>query len=151
MDNWLRSIAANLVMPLMDAGQRRAEVRRTFAQGRERLLSYRQSLLTAWQETEDALARESELQKRVESIRSQRQLAEETYQHLRLEYLNGISDFLDVLTALIDAQELEREMITARLELFVARVSLYRALAGPVPELEENNQIQDNLTPVLPL
>ena len=54
----------------------------------------------------------------------------QTYDQLRLEYLNGISDYLDVLTALTNEQRLRRALISAKLDLLEFRIALYRALAG---------------------
>jgi NodT family efflux transporter outer membrane factor (OMF) lipoprotein len=54
--NWLTTIAGNLILPLIDGGQRRAEVERQRSLRQQRLYEYGQATLTAIQEVEDALA-----------------------------------------------------------------------------------------------
>ncbi len=96
----------------------------------ERLFEYGQAVLTAFQEVEDALIQEKKQVERIHSLEAQVGLVRQTYEQLRIEYLNGISDYLDVLTALTNEQRLRRELISANLGLLEFRVALYRALAG---------------------
>ena len=129
-DNWMRSFAANLFAPLFYAGQRQAEVDRTEAVKKQRLYQYGQTILTAFQEVENALVLEKNQKQRIESLQKQLEMAQKTYSQLRLEYFNGMSDYLDVLTALDEEQRLQRNLLSARLSLLEYRVGLHRALAG---------------------
>jgi outer membrane protein TolC len=49
---------------------------------------------------------------------------------LRSQYLNGAADFIDVLIALRERQEIERNVLSANLDRLSFRIALYRALAG---------------------
>ncbi len=129
-DNWLRNIAGNLLAPLIDGGRRAAEVERTRAVEKQRLAQYGQEVLTAFQEVEDALIQEQQQRRRIASLRGQVELAEQTVRQLQVEYLNGVSDYIDVLTALTEEQRLRRDLLTARRQLVEFRIALYRALAG---------------------
>jgi len=129
-DNWLSSFAGNLFAPLMYAGQRQAEVDRTEAVKKQRLYQYGQTILTAFREVEDALVQEKKQKEKIESIWKQLEMARQTYEQLRLEYFNGMSDYLDVLTALDEEQRLQRDLLSAKLALMEYRIGLYRALAG---------------------
>jgi outer membrane protein TolC len=60
-------------------------------------------------------------------------LAKETYERLQREYVNGVSAYLDFLTALVDLQSLQQELIEAHRLQIEYRIALYRALAGPIP------------------
>lgn len=133
-DDWIRTLAGSLVAPVIDGGARQAEVRRADALRRERLYRYGQAVLDAIREVEDALEREARQRERLRSIARQVRLAEESYEQLRREYLNGVRDYLDVLTALTDEQRLRREQLSARLALYEFRIALYRAVAGAIPE-----------------
>ena len=75
---------------------------------------------------------ESARAKRLASLQQQVRLAREAQQQLQLQYINGASDFLDVLTALTNEQRLRRDLLSARLDLYETRIALYRALAGSV-------------------
>lgn len=129
-DDWLRSLAGNLLAPLFRGGELRAEVDRTTSLRQQRLLEYGQTVLTALREVEDALVRERLQRERLASLQVQVEYAAETHRRLRIEYFNGVGDFLDVLTALVDLQRLERDRLAARLVLLEDRIALYRALAG---------------------
>ncbi len=129
-ESWLASIAAELVAPLYDAGRREAEVERTVAARRQRLADYGQTALVAFREVEDALARESYQLRRIASLSRQVELAISTLRQLRTQYLNGAAEYLDVLDALRERQQLERSLVTARLDRVAFRIALHRALAG---------------------
>jgi NodT family efflux transporter outer membrane factor (OMF) lipoprotein len=129
-DQWVRSFTAGLVGPLIDGDERDAEVDRVEALERQRLYEYGQVTLVAFREVENALIQEKKQAERIESLERQVTLAARAYERLRTEYLNGVTDYIDVLTALTDEQRLRRDLVSARLALLEFRVALYRALAG---------------------
>ncbi len=129
-ENWALSVLGNLAAPLLDAGRRAAEVERTRAVEQRLLMTYGQTILTAFREVEDALVRERKQLEQVRRLEHQVALAEASYDQLRIEYRNGITDFIDVLSALTDEQQLRRELLTARRVRLEFRIALYRALAG---------------------
>lgn len=129
-NEWVTSFAGNLLAPLFNAGELRAEVDRTQAIQKQRLYQYGQATLTAFQEVENALIQEKKQQERIHSLEEQVQLARRSYEQLRIEYLNGVSDYIDVLTALTEEQQLRRDLLSAKLLRLEYRIALYRALAG---------------------
>ena len=130
LSGWVSSFGGNLLAPLFYAGQRKAEVDRAEAVKNQRLYQYGQAVLTAYQEVEDALVQEKKQRQKIESIQKQLEMAQQSYEQLRLEYFNGMSDYLDVLTALDEEQRLQRDLLSARMTLLEYRIALYRALAG---------------------
>jgi NodT family efflux transporter outer membrane factor (OMF) lipoprotein len=129
-EEWARSFASELVAPLLDAGRREAEADRTEAVRRQRLFEYGQAILTAFREVEDALVQEKKQLEQIRHLKEQVRLGRQSYERLKIEYFNGVSDYIDVLTALTDVQRLRQELISARLALLEFRIGLYRALAG---------------------
>ncbi|MBD3335425.1 MAG: TolC family protein, partial [Candidatus Eisenbacteria bacterium] len=129
-ESWAHSFAANLLAPIFYGGQLRAEVDRNEALKQQRLYEYGQATLVAFQEVEDALIQEEKQRERIRSLEEQAHYAEQSYERLRNEYFNGVSNYIDVLTALTDYQELRRELLSAQLVLLEFRIALYRALAG---------------------
>lgn len=129
-EDWARSFAGNLFAPLIYGGQLRAEVDRTEAVRQQRLFEYGQTVLVAFREVEDALIREQQQLESIRSLEKQLELARQTYEQLRIEYFNGVGDYLDVLTALDQEQQLRRDLLSSRLNLLEFRIALYRALAG---------------------
>ena len=63
------NLAAGLTLPLIDGGRRRAEVSRQEALLAENLAGYRQAVLSAFQEVEDALVRNRNDELRIEHLR----------------------------------------------------------------------------------
>lgn len=138
--NWAWSLSGNLLAPLFYGGRLQAEVDRNQAIKNQILYEYGQTVLISFREVEDALVRESRQQQRIESLTKQHKLAEQAYHQLRVEYFNGFSNYLDVLTALEREQQLQRNLLAARLDLLEYRVALCRALAGGLnEEYTENN------------
>jgi NodT family efflux transporter outer membrane factor (OMF) lipoprotein len=131
-DDWIRNLAASLVVPIVDGGERRAEVRRRESLKQQRLFEYGRAILESLREVEDALVLEASQIRRLDSLEEQVRLAGASLEQLRREYINGISDYLDVLTALTDEQRLRRDLLSTRLALYEFRIALYRALAGPL-------------------
>lgn len=129
-DNWIWNIAGNLAAPVFDAGRRKAEVARTRAAVTGLLQEYGRVVLGAFQEVEDALVQERQERIFLADLDHQIGLARATLSEARARYVNGLSDYLPVLTALQVLQKLERERLTAQRRLISFRIQLYRALGG---------------------
>jgi len=128
--DWAYSLAGNLVAPLFYGGRLQAEVDRTGAVKQQRLYEYGQTVLVAFREVEDALVLERKQSERLEIMKRRLDLAKKTYEQLKISFLNGLNNYLDVLLALDQEQQLRRELIDSELELLEIRIGLYRALAG---------------------
>jgi NodT family efflux transporter outer membrane factor (OMF) lipoprotein len=129
-DNWLLNLAADLTAPLFDGQRRAAEVERTQAVVAEKLAAYRQTILTAVKEVEDALINERKLREHIKGLEAQLMAAQNALDQAGLRYRKGLNDYLPVLTQLLAVQNLERDLIQRKADLLIARVSLYRALGG---------------------
>lgn len=130
LDSWAYSLAGNIAAPLLNAGQLRAEVDRSRSVRQQRLYEYGQATLTAFREVEDALAQEQNQAQAIRALEDQLRLARRAYEQLRLQYFNGTSTYLDVLTALDQMQQLRRDLLSARYLLIDYRIALCRALAA---------------------
>lgn len=140
--NWLLALAGNLVMPVIDGGERRAQVRRSRALREEMVREYGQAVLTAIQEVENALTREQEHRRRLKSLAMRIRLADSTYRQLRNRYLNGAVSYIEVLDALQEQQNLRRTLLATRQESLSNRVALYRALAGSIDTESERDKLK---------
>lgn len=127
---WLVSIAADAVAPLLDGGEREAEVDRTRALVSERIHDYGDTVLGSLQEVEDALVRERKQREYIESLQTQYEIATTVVERMRDRHTKGGIEYLDVLQALTSQQGLERSILTAHRQLLGYRISLCRALAG---------------------
>lgn len=133
LNNWLATVAGNLVVPIIDGRRRVAEVERTRAVSQEAMNNYATTLLNAVKEVENALIQERQQHTVVSNLEQQVALATQASNLIRLRYVNGAIDFLRVLSALLSQQALERNLLQARQELLGFRINLYRALAGNFP------------------
>jgi len=131
-ENWAYSFAGNLLAPIFRGGELRAEVDRSAAVREQRLYEYGQAVLTAFQDVENALVREQQQREQIRQLEEQVDLAQQAYEQLRVQYFNGTTNYLDVLTALDEVQQLRRDLLSAKLTLVEDRIALYRALAGSI-------------------
>lgn len=128
--DWITTLAGGIVAPIIDGGQRRAEVNRTEALRNEQVQLYAQNVLQAFQEVEDALIREEKQNERIENLENRLRLARNTLEQIQTGYLNGANDFISLLGAQVELQDIERDLLQANRNLIEFRISLYRALAG---------------------
>lgn len=124
------AFAGSLLAPLFYGRRLKEEVNRAEAIRQQLTAQYGQTVLLAFQEVEDNLIREVKLREQADVLEEQLTLATQSLGQLRIEYLNGFTPYIDVLTILTQQQQLRRELVQARLSLVETRIALYRALAG---------------------
>lgn len=129
-DAFLANLVSGLVAPLFDGFRRSAEVDRNKAAVEELVHAYGNVVLTALKEVEDALATERYQLEHVRVLETRLELAQQTLEESRVRYLNGLSDYLPVLTALSIVQQVELALISARKVLISNRIQLCKALGG---------------------
>ena len=126
----LWSIGAAATQPLFDAGLRRAQTDQAIAAYDEQVASYRQAVLTAFQQVEDNLAAlrilEEEAAVQAEVVAAARRSVELTNN----QYQAGVVSFLNVIVtqaALLNAEQNAANVLGRRLN---ASVALVQALGG---------------------
>ena len=127
-DFW--SLLLKLSQPVFDGGRRKAEVARSKAQFAELVAGYQLTVLRSFQEVEDALSANRTIAAKIEHLQEQEK-ATEAAQRLTLDrYLNGLSDYLPVLTTQIFNFNSQSQLLAAQRQLLSQRISLARALGG---------------------
>lgn len=129
-NDWVRVLAVELFGPVYDGGQRVAEVDRTNAAALAALHDYSGIVISALTEVEDALVREQQQGLLLQSLNRQLALTAEVVERMRYNYTKGSADYLDVLSAQLTHQSLQRDQLSARRTLISYRIALHRALAG---------------------
>ncbi len=129
-DEWFWNLSGALVGPLLDGGRRRSEAERARAARDESWLAWRQTVLQAVREVEDALVQEWRQAETVRRLEEQRAAAARTLEQARVAYINGQAEYLSVLTALDRFQQAERTLVSARRQWWSHRIQLHRALGG---------------------
>ncbi|WP_288130101.1 efflux transporter outer membrane subunit [Microbulbifer sp.] len=132
-ENWLANLTAAVDGVIFDGGALAADQRQQEAVEQERWVAYRNTVMQALSEVEQALINERAIQTRIEHLQERTALADQITLRQRRAYTRGAVDFLNVLSATDNQQSLKRQLLTARRELLENRVTLYRALSGGVP------------------
>ena len=145
------TLIGNIVGPLLDGGRRKAEVARREALLREAWHGFVAATLTVWGEIETLVAQDRAQTELLTRLEEELELTRSTVEESRSRYANGLDSYLSVLTALTQAQGLERRLISERRRLLSLRAQLYRALGGaewtpllePAPEIpfEDMNSV----------
>ena len=133
LDDWYTHLAASLTGPIFEGGRRKAEVKRARAVAEERLAFYRETVIRAIKEVEDALASEQKQRDYLALLDKQIQAARRSWEESENRYRNGMVDYTTVLIQLNSLQALERDRVEAQFKLLQYRIDLYRALGGTWP------------------
>jgi NodT family efflux transporter outer membrane factor (OMF) lipoprotein len=124
------SVGASISEAIFDAGLRRATVQQYVATYNAALASYRQTVLTAFQQVEDGLAEVRILSK---EIQQQQQAVNSSETYLKLEqarYENGIDPYVDVLIAQTTLLSNQQTLNSLQVEQMAYAVALVEALGG---------------------
>jgi len=145
-DDWFAKLVGSVTGPIFDGGRRKAEVDRTRAVVDERLAAYRETVINAIKEVEDALVSEQKQRDYIALLDQRQKAATRSYEEALNRYRNGLIEYTTVLLQLTPLQALERDRVEAQFNLIRYRIDLYRALGGSWPaELDEpQNKEQKN-------
>jgi multidrug efflux system outer membrane protein len=130
LPNSLWSVGAGAVMPLFDAGLRRAQLRHSWAQYAQTRDDYRATVLAAFQEVEDAL---SQTQLLATEDAQEHEASDQAVQALSIStmlYKDGLDNYLSVAVAQVQALATQLADVQIRIRQIQAAVSLIRALGG---------------------
>ena len=131
------------VFNLFDGGRRRAQVDVREAEYQEIAADYRQTVLDAFREVEDSLARSTALERQERELSEAARAASRTEALALDRYRDGASDFLDVVTAQTAALEAQQAYIDAQSQRRREAVTLVRALGGGVqsPQIASDHEV----------
>lgn len=127
-DTWLLNIAAGVAAPVIDGGNRKAEVLRQKALADEKFHAYHEIVLNAVKEVEDSLTKNHYQDEKLTAVKEQLKASNASLEQAQISYSNGDTSYINVLNGLINVQSLERQLIQAQRDLALDRVELYRSL-----------------------
>jgi NodT family efflux transporter outer membrane factor (OMF) lipoprotein len=136
------NLILNIAQPMFDGQRRSAAVDRTRAVFKENLSVYHKSVLDAFQEVEDALAKNRTSEERIRLLNDQIIASSNALRLSTYRYMEGLSDYLPVLAAQQSLYESESALLSAKRQLISDRVQLARALGGEWMD----SYIEDRLT-----
>ena len=130
LGNRFWSLGPLAVLPLFDAGLRRAKVDQAKAEFDAASANYRQTVLDAFRQVEDDLVLLRDLGVEMQQEEQAAASAQQTMTIATNRYREGIVNYLDVVTAQTAALSAQRNAETIRTRRLQASVDLIRALGG---------------------
>jgi NodT family efflux transporter outer membrane factor (OMF) lipoprotein len=126
----LWSVGAQLAQSLFDGGRRRAQVAQSEAEYDTTVAAYRQTVLSGFQQVEDALATLRTLATESEVVDRAVAAAQQSLDISTTQYRGGLINYLQVITAQTSLLENQRTRVELRTRALLATVSLIEALGG---------------------
>ncbi len=130
LPNRFWSVGPALALTLFDAGARSAVKAQALAAYDKSVASYRQTVLTAFQDVEDNLAALRILAEEAEVQRQAAKFAAESLRLTRNQYHSGTVSYLNVVTAQATALSAERSTLDISGRRLLASAALLKALGG---------------------
>lgn len=127
---WLFSAVGALVQPLFNRGQNIANLKVAKARQEEALLTFRQTLLNAGTEVNDALLQWQVARRRLDLDRQQIISLQSAVRSSELLMRHGSQNYLEVLTARQTLLDAELSAVSDRFEEIQGVINLYHALGG---------------------
>ncbi len=124
------NLLGNLVQPLFQGGQLRANIKLAESQADQALALFAQDLLQAFSEVESALAAEGFLARRQEALETAAEQALAARRLAEERYAGGLTDLITMLESKRRAYDAESWLITVRRLRLDARIDLHLALGG---------------------
>jgi multidrug efflux system outer membrane protein len=124
------SASPGLSWSAFDLGRTRARVRGSKASAEEATAFYEDTVLRALEETENALANYRAQQAQLVKLNQQARESKRAADIARLRYREGVIDFLSLLDAERTQLQAEDAVAQAESEVYVAVITLYKALGG---------------------
>ena len=124
------SALMNLAMPIMDGGKRSAASDKAKAAMRESLAAYQKAVLSALKDVHIALIRNTRSAEQIYLMEQAVKAGENTLRVAEAQYLQGITDYINVLSAQQQLSASQSSLLTSRRQLISARIQLARALGG---------------------
>ena len=127
---WLFSAVGSLVQPLFNRGQNIANLKVAKARQEEVLLTFRQTLLNAGTEVNDALLQWQVARRRLDLDRQQIISLQSAVRSSELLMRHSSQNYLEVLTARQTLLDAELSAVSDRFEEIQGGINLYHALGG---------------------
>ena len=128
--DWILSAVASLTQPLFNRGKLISNLRVSKDEKQIALLNYKQALLDAGQEVNDALYATESAGRSLESHRKQCRELERTVQTSEALYRTGNATYLELLTARQSLLNARLNVVTDSFTQCQAVINLYQALGG---------------------
>jgi multidrug efflux system outer membrane protein len=119
-----------LTLPLFDAGRNRANLEVAETRKVQAVADYEKTIQQAFREVADALAARTTYAEQLGAQEANLRAIQARLERVKARERAGIASYLEVLDASRDAFSTEQALVTSRLQVLGAQVTLYKALGG---------------------
>ena len=133
LGNWgarTYSFGPSLTIPIFEGGRLRRTLELRKAQQQEAAVNYQRTVLSAFHDVDNALIAYRSEQQRYNRLAAQSQQARRALGLAQQRFREGISDFLEVLTAQRTVLQAEQQQADSQTTVSTNLVALYKALGG---------------------
>ena len=123
-------IGAQLSVPIFQGGQLRAQVRIADLRAQEAVLTYRQTVLAAFHEVDNAMTTYAQDQRRAMDVDRQFDASRHGRDLAKDRYASGLGAYIDVLNAEHQLRQAELDLAQSRVTASTDLVALFKALGG---------------------
>lgn len=124
------SAASSLTMPIFNWGKLNANIKSKKAQFEQAFLTYQSTVLSAFQEVEDALIAYTKEQERHKALAQAVAANQMAVQLANERYQKGLTAFLDVLESQKALYQAQSDLVSSESQLSSNLVALYKSLGG---------------------
>ena len=124
------TVGPSISLPIFEGGQLRGTLRLRRSQQREAALDYRDTVLAAWQDVDNALTAYAEAQERHDLVATAVEKDRNALSAAQQSYVQGATDFLNVISAESALLQSEDDLAQSETEIETDLVGLYKALGG---------------------
>lgn len=132
----MAAIGALIEGTLYDGGERRANITVAEEEAEQAFLTYRQTLLNAIEEVESAIYGYVGAMQQRDSLIASVQYHSDAFEQSRVRYVQGLSDFLDVLDSQRSLTGSLQSLADAETDLELETINLYSAAGLSVEDVE---------------
>ena len=124
------AVGPSVSMPIFEGGRLRGALALSKSRQREAVIFFRETVLRAWKEVDDALTNFREAQRRRIDIARSVTENQSALQAARQRYSEGATNFLDVTATQAQLLQSENDLADSDTEIATDLVILYRVLGG---------------------
>lgn len=128
--DWIFNAVGSLMQPIFNQGQNKARLKISESQRQEALLNFKQTLLDAGTEANNALVAWETARKRLDRDKLQIMYLKGAVMNTQLLMKNGQADYIEVLTAQKNLLQAELTETNDRYQEIQSVITLYHALGG---------------------
>jgi NodT family efflux transporter outer membrane factor (OMF) lipoprotein len=150
--NFAWSAGASLLQTIFDGGNLQGQLRLSKGQQMQLVAAYRKAVLSAFSDVETSLGQVAATSAQEKLLTDEVNAASEAFRISEIQYREGVTDLLTVLTAQQTLFTAQDQLIQVKLARIQADINLYKALGGGWTEadVDATQAIPTQTTPVTP-